>query len=149
MEMINKGLNIDKMSFIFKNNNLSRIDFFGANHINEQDNHKIANVKNQIREYLSGDRQTFNVPYELNVTPFQRLVLDAISRIPYGSTLTYKALAKVIGRPNAIRAVGTACRKNPLPIIIPCHRVVRSDGHPGEYSGGNELKSFLLDLEKK
>lgn len=83
-----------------------------------------------------------------NLTPFQTSVLLEISKIPFGETRTYKQIAEAIGKPKAVRAVGTACGKNPLPFIIPCHRVVQTSGKIGNYSmGGKEVKKKLLDLE--
>lgn len=84
---------------------------------------------------------------KLSGTPFQKRVWKAIQKIPYGKTLTYKELAKKVGSPNAYRAVGSACGKNPLPIIIPCHRVVASNGIGG-FTGGLKLKKKLLKLEQ-
>lgn len=81
-------------------------------------------------------------------TDFQKKVLKAVSLIPYGETRTYSDIAKKIGNPKASRAVGSVLANNPFPIIIPCHRVIRSDGDIGNYQGGRKMKEFLLDLEK-
>lgn len=84
-----------------------------------------------------------------NCTDFQNKVLKAVSLIPYGETRTYSDIAKKIRNPKASRAVGSALANNPFPIIIPCHRVIRSDGEIGNYQGGKRMKKFLLELEKK
>ena len=103
----------------------------------------------QITEYLSGSRTSFDVSLDLSATTnFQRAVLTGLQTVPYGQTVSYRQLASIIGRPNASRAVGHACASNPLPILIPCHRVLRSNGQLGGYLGGPRLKRFLLDLEK-
>ncbi len=105
----------------------------------------------QVREYLSGERQSFDYPWSLFKfkTDFQRTVLKECSKIPFGETITYSQLARAIGSPKAARAVGTALGKNLYPIIIPCHRVTRGDGTIGEYSiGGSDNKKWLLDFEK-
>lgn len=102
----------------------------------------------EIDEYLAGKRKEFDVPTRQPGTEFQTRVWDAISRIPYGSTMRYSEIAGKIGNPKAARAVGTACGSNRIPIIIPCHRVVASTGI-GKYLGGTALKKRLLALEKE
>ena len=102
----------------------------------------------QIAEYFAGERRAFDVPLNLDgVTEFRAEVLRALMEVPYGETTTYGELARAVGRPKAVRAVGSACATNPLPILIPCHRVLRSDGALGGYRGGTEAKRFLLALE--
>ncbi|MSS46430.1 methylated-DNA--[protein]-cysteine S-methyltransferase [Cutibacterium sp. WCA-380-WT-3A] len=104
----------------------------------------------QIIEYAAGSRTSFDVPLDLSAaTDFQRTVLAGLQTIPYGQTVSYHHLARLIGQPTASRAVGHACASNPLPILIPCHRVLRSDGQLGGYLGGTHLKRFLLDLEAR
>jgi methylated-DNA-[protein]-cysteine S-methyltransferase len=110
----------------------------------------IRRTATQIREYLLGKRRTFRGRIDWRVTsPFQRRVLRAALRIPYGRTFTYGKIAAAIGNPRAARAVGRALGANPLPLVIPCHRVVASDGGLGGYSaaGGVRVKKQLLDLE--
>ncbi|MCQ2079312.1 MAG: methylated-DNA--[protein]-cysteine S-methyltransferase [archaeon] len=102
----------------------------------------------QIEEYLAGNRRTFDIPTRQDGTDFRREVWNGISDIPYGRTRTYGELAEAIGHPRAYRAVGTSCGLNRLPIIVPCHRVVASDGI-GSYSGGIEIKRRLLVLEEE
>jgi len=101
----------------------------------------------QILEYLRGARRAFTVPLVPEGTPFQRRVWAEAAAIPYGQTRTYRELARRIGRPGAARAVGQALGANPLPILIPCHRVIAADGRLGGYTGGRHLKRWLLDLE--
>ena len=101
----------------------------------------------QLREYFNGTRSVFHLPLKLELPPFYKKTLVEVRKIKYGQKVSYGMVAKIIGSENAVRAVGTANSKNPLPIIIPCHRVVRSDGQLGEYSGGIEKKSILLNLE--
>ena len=103
----------------------------------------------QLREYLAGERREFTVPVDLGgvTTPFRRRATQALAQIPYGETITYAQLAALAGNPRAVRAAASACARNPLPILYPCHRVIRSDGSLGEYRGGVETKRALLELE--
>ncbi len=102
----------------------------------------------QLEEYFAGSRLVFKIPLDLSLgTPFQRQVWRGLLDIPYGETVTYKQLAKDIGRPSALRAVGAANGANPIPIIVPCHRVVAAGGKLGGFSAGLYLKRRLLDLE--
>jgi methylated-DNA-[protein]-cysteine S-methyltransferase len=105
-------------------------------------------VAREIEEYLNGHRTGFDLPLDLRLSSgFRRTVLSRLPDIAYGSTASYAALALAAGSPRAVRAVGTACATNPLPLVVPCHRVVRSDGTIGQYVGGEEVKRFLLGLE--
>jgi methylated-DNA-[protein]-cysteine S-methyltransferase len=101
----------------------------------------------QLGEYFEGTRRAFDLPLELAGTPFQRAVWRALADIPYGQTISYAELAAMVGRPGAFRAVGQANGANPVPIVLPCHRVVSSGGGIGGYGGGLELKRRLLALE--
>lgn len=101
----------------------------------------------ELEEYFSGKRKTFTLPLGAKGTPFQEAVWKAASKIPYGKTVTYKDIARQIGKPAAVRAVGTALGANPIPIIIPCHRVVPSSGGIGQYAFGSRMKKQLLELE--
>ncbi len=117
----------------------------------ERDPAALAAIVAQLQEYFSGARWQFD--FDLNLshsTPFQRRVLQAASRIPWGEVWTYGQVARAIGKPQASRAVGQALGRNPVPIVVPCHRVVASDGGLGGYSGGGglESKKWLLRLEK-
>ena len=104
-------------------------------------------VFKQISEYLHRQRQNFDFPYELHGTEFQKKVWDALRQIPYGETRTYKDIATVVGNPKASRAVGMANHKNPLMIVVPCHRVIGTGGKLVGYAGGLDMKKALLDLE--
>lgn len=102
----------------------------------------------EVEEYLTGRRRDFDLPLDLTLTSgFRRAVVQHLPEIPYGRTATYADVAALAGSPRAVRAVGTACAKNPLPLVVPCHRVVRSDGTVGQYAGGPAAKRWLLDLE--
>jgi methylated-DNA-[protein]-cysteine S-methyltransferase len=110
---------------------------------------QLDRVAQELEEYFAGSRRAFDIPldYELSAG-FRQLVQRHLPQIEYGQTLTYKEVAELVGRPAAVRAVGTACATNPLPVVVPCHRVLRSDGRLGGYLGGLEAKSALLLLEK-
>lgn len=102
----------------------------------------------QLEEYFAGIRREFTVPLDLDgLTPFRAQALRALSQVPYGETVTYAELARAAGSPKAVRAAGSACATNPLPLFIPCHRVLRADGSLGGYRGGEQAKRFLLALE--
>jgi len=103
----------------------------------------------QLGEYFSGKRKIFDLPLVLVGTPFQIKVWEFLQQIPYGKTQTYQDVAKGIGHPRSSRAVGNANHVNPIPIIIPCHRVIRSDKGLGGFGGGIDVKQRLLDFEKK
>jgi methylated-DNA-[protein]-cysteine S-methyltransferase len=102
----------------------------------------------QLDAYFDGSLHEFDVALDLRLAQgFRRRVVDNLRGIPYGQTATYAAVAESAGSPRAVRAVGTACALNPLPLVVPCHRVVRSDGRLGQYAGGAEVKQRLLALE--
>ncbi len=101
----------------------------------------------QLSEYLDGKREVFDLDLELDGTDFQKDVWNALMRIPYGKTVSYSDVAIASGHPRAVRAVGNAVGRNPIPVIIPCHRVIRADGSIGGYALGTELKIRLLKLE--
>lgn len=132
-------------------NNLLRIDFGSQRPANAIE--KITPILNlaaqQLEEYFHGLRRDFTIPLKANGTQFQQQVWQALTHIPYGMTYTYKELAETIGKPKASRAVGSACNRNPLPIVIPCHRVIGSSGSLTGYAGGLELKAMLLKMEEK
>lgn len=109
---------------------------------------RLDDATRQIGDYFEGKRRTFDLPLDLRLsTGFRRDVLRHLPLIAYGHTESYTQVAHSAGRPKAVRAVGTACATNPLPVIIPCHRVVRSDGSFGGYVGGAEAKQTLLMME--
>lgn len=103
----------------------------------------------QIEAWLQGDRTDFDLPLALYGTPFQRAVRAALINIPYGQTCPYGVIAQQVGSPGAARAVGLACRNNPLPIVVPCHRVLAADGRLVGYNGGLTIKRHLLALEAR
>lgn len=102
---------------------------------------------NQLEEYFKRERTSFDLPIQLVGTPFQKKVWQQLLDIPYGQVINYEQLAQRIEQPTAFRAVGNANGKNPLPIIVPCHRVINKNGHIGGYTGGVEVKETLLKLE--
>jgi methylated-DNA-[protein]-cysteine S-methyltransferase len=107
-------------------------------------------VARQIEEYFGGRRRRFDLALDLRLSSgFRRTVLGHLDEIGYGTTASYAAVAVLAGSPRAVRAVGTACATNPLPVVVPCHRVVRSDGSPGGYVGGAAAKMGLLALEAR
>jgi methylated-DNA-[protein]-cysteine S-methyltransferase len=110
--------------------------------------HRLDTAARELDEYFAGRRRTFDLPLDRSLsTGFRRLVLQQLPEITYGHTASYGEIARAVGSPRAFRAVGTACATNPLPIVIPCHRVLRADGTLGEYVGGPVAKSALLHLE--
>jgi methylated-DNA-[protein]-cysteine S-methyltransferase len=104
-------------------------------------------VRRELDEYFDGRRREFDLPLDLRVAPFHEAVLQELSRVPYGRTATYGTLAAKVGRPRAARAVGTVMNRNPLPIVLPCHRIVGANGSLTGYAGGLHVKRALLELE--
>jgi len=107
----------------------------------------ITMARTQLAEYFAGTRHAFDLPLHPRGTPFQCEVWNELARIPYGITISYAELARRIGRPKAMRAVGAANGRNPLPIVVPCHRVIGRDGSLTGFSGGLHIKRYLLDQE--
>lgn len=137
---------------------LCRVDFFGSEEgfltrldplaRAERSPGQLARVTTQLTEYFSQQRRVFDLPIDLEpVAPFQRSVLQTALRIPVGSVWTYQQVAQAIGKPKASRAVGQALGRNPVPVVVPCHRVIGSDGSLHGYAGGLERKRLLLQLE--
>lgn len=106
-------------------------------------------VRRQVDDYFAGDRTDFDVKIDMVGTPFQRRVWQELIGIPYGHVISYRDLAARVGNPSAFRAVGNANGRNPICVIVPCHRVIAADGTLGGYGGGLDRKSWLLDLERK
>ena len=102
----------------------------------------------QLEQYFAGERTSFDLDLELAGTPFERRVWDELRAVPYGETASYAEIARRIGRPSACRAVGRANGRNPIAVVVPCHRVIGSDGSLTGYAGGIEMKRALLDLER-
>jgi len=134
---------------------LTGLYFVGCDHIPAASRHWALNPKHpvlqqaakQLREYFAGKRTEFSLPLHLAGTDFQQKIWREIARIPYGETVSYSDLAKRAGAPKAIRAVGTTTGRNPVSIMIPCHRVVRKNGGMGGFAGGLERKRHLLEFE--
>ena len=110
---------------------------------------RVAVAARQLQEYFAGRRRGFDLPLDLRLSAgFRRSVLDELRRIEFGGTRSYAEIAVAAGSPRAVRAVGSACATNPIPVVVPCHRVVRADGAPGGYIGGPAAKRSLLALER-
>jgi methylated-DNA-[protein]-cysteine S-methyltransferase len=113
-----------------------------------QDEARLRRARAQLTEYFEGVRTSFDLPMATVGTPFQRRVWSALQTIPFGETITYGELARRVGSPGAARAVGRANATNPLPIVVPCHRVIGKDGSLTGYAGGEERKRWLLEHER-
>jgi methylated-DNA-[protein]-cysteine S-methyltransferase len=112
-----------------------------------EDSGRTAGLRRQLAEYFAGERRDFDLPLAPEGTPFERSVWDELRKIPFGETRSYGEIAQAIGRPGAARAVGRANGANPIPIVVPCHRVIGSDGSLTGFGGGLEAKSRLLEIE--
>lgn len=121
----------------------------GADPAWERRDEPLRRIKRQLGEYFAGERQHFDLPMAPDASPFQQRVLAALQAIPYGETRSYKDIALGLGDVNAVRAVGSANGSNPIPIVIPCHRVIGSNGSLTGFGGGLEAKRYLLDLERR
>ncbi len=108
----------------------------------------LLQTESQLDEYFRGGRSQFDIPMQMKGTAFQQAVWHTLMKIPYGITRTYKEIAEAVGRPYAVRAVGTAIGRNPISIIVPCHRVIASNGGLAGFAGGLDRKQLLLHLEK-
>lgn len=124
--------------------NFVKVKFRQASKVNSEE----YSFHEQIIEYLNGRRKSFSLPLDLRGTDFQKKVWNELIKIPYGETRTYKDIARSINVPQGYRAVGNALNKNPVLIVIPCHRVIGSDGKLTGFRGGLELKAKLLELER-
>ena len=126
---------------------LRAIRFPGGEPSGDRDPAAVEDAAAQLREYFAGERTAFDLELDLGGTPLQRAVWERLQAIPYGETLTYTELAAALGRPDAVRAVAAAVGRTPVPVVVPCHRVVGRDGSLTGYAGGLERKRALLDLE--
>lgn len=115
----------------------------------KENNPVIQQTIKELEEYFAGSRKVFTVPLDLRGTEFQKKVWEALREIPYGETRSYKEIAEKIGNPKASRAVGMANHRNPIGIVVPCHRVVGANGKLTGYAGGIPMKQALLELEKR
>lgn len=140
---------IGPLKITVSDNLLCSIEFLDKQpaHSSDSENNIIAQTKNELKEYFNGDRTHFSVPLNLQGTDFQHSVWKLLQKIPYGQTVTYGELAQQLGDPDKARAVAGANGLNPIPIIIPCHRVIGADNKLTGYSGGIKRKEFLLQLE--
>ena len=143
---------IGNIAIFCKNDFIVSIKFIGKNfdssNIEFKETKLIKDTYKQLSEYFSGKRKFFTVPLKQNGTDFQNKVWNALKKIPYGETRSYKDIAIEIGNPKACRAVGMANNKNKIPIIIPCHRVIGINNKLVGYAGGLHIKMKLLELEK-
>jgi len=134
------------IAVLWENDSLERVGLLGE--LREVDEHEVlVNTENQLNEYFQGKRTAFSLPLEFHGTNFQKQVWNKLLEIPYGQTKSYGELAQLINNPKAVRAVGSANRKNPLSIIVPCHRVIGKKGHLTGFAGGLEAKAILLKHE--
>lgn len=147
MKMYIYASNIGKIGIFEEDNIITKIIFNPESSCNDYMSPIIHKTKAQIDEYLNGSRKTFDLPFLIEGTDFQKRILSTLLEIPYGEKWSYKKVALKAGFKGASRACGTVCKNNKLPLIIPCHRVIKSDGSYGEYNGGVPLKKHLLKLE--
>lgn len=143
------NLNIDtpvgKMYLVSDGENITELKFGSCK--NDEPDAVLLNARAELEEYFAGERKDFSVPIRPAGTPFQQSVWNALREIPYGDTASYGEIAKRIGNEKACRAVGMANNRNPIAIIIPCHRVIGAGGSLTGYAGGLDKKEFLLELE--
>jgi len=140
---------IGTLGLLANEEKLLKLSFNGLNDITDDakgDNSRFKSIFRELDEYFAGEREQFSVDYLIDTSPFAARVYKEMVKIPYGTTLSYSELARKSGRKLAYRAVGTVCGKNPLPLIIPCHRVTAVNGLGG-FGGGLDTKRFLLNLE--
>lgn len=126
---------------------LSWLEDHFPGYVYEEDEKLMSKYTSPLKEYIAGKKDVIDIPVDLRLNGFARKVLMALKRIPCGSTITYGELAAKAGNPRAARAAGTACSKNPLPFVIPCHRVIASNNRLGGYGGGEKFKLELLRRE--
>jgi len=139
---------VGRLYMVFSRNKLVGISFHCPDEIQLRHTSPTALVKKELTEYFRNERKEFSCSIEfLEGTVFERKVWNTLKEIPYGETRSYKWLAERLGRPKAARAVGNALGKNPIPIIVPCHRIVESGGGLGGYTGGVDVKRRLLGIE--
>ena len=140
---------------ITEHDGLTHVDFVGAKYeraiaddwIHDPDAPALAACREQLAQYFAGERKTFDLPLAPRGSEFQHRVWREIARVPYGKTITYAELAKRAGAPRQARAAGAATGRNPIGVVVPCHRIVGSDGSLTGYAGGLERKRGLLELE--
>ena len=146
---------VGKIEIIEENEKIIELNIYNEernekkNNIIEEDTRLLLEVEKQLKEYFKGKRTKFEIPLNPKGTEFMKKVWKELLKIPYGETKTYKEIAEKIGDSKASRAVGMANNKNPIPIIIPCHRVIGSNNKLVGYALGLDIKQYLLDLERK
>ncbi len=141
---------IGVLRLVCEDEHLTRIEFenqYSDDGEQESADPVLDDCARQLDDYFSGRRQQFALPLAPGGTPFQQSVWNELREIPYGESRSYREIARAIGNPAAVRAVGAANGRNPLPIVVPCHRVIGSDGRLTGFAGGLKAKSFLLKLE--
>ncbi len=141
---------IGRLCLLSNGAQLVKIEFEGSYSTNdalELSDAVLAACAAQLTAYFAGKRRRFELPLAAQGTPFQQSVWDALADIPYGELRSYRDIARSIGNPAAVRAVGAANGRNPLPIVVPCHRVIGSNGTLTGFAGGLEVKKYLLELE--
>jgi methylated-DNA-[protein]-cysteine S-methyltransferase len=131
-----------------KNNKIVKILIDSDVSYHDEPDDVLLETRKQIEEYFSGKRTEFDFPFEIEGTDFRKEVLLTMKNIPYGKTWSYSELAINSSHSKAVRAVGTVCKNNPLPLIIPCHRVIKKSGDVGYFNGGVQMKKSLLKIEK-
>ena len=136
------------MRFVARGEALVSLWFVDDEETGERDD-LLDRAIDEVDEYFAGKRTAFDIPLAPEGTPFQQEVWKALRAIPFGETRSYMDVARTIGKPRAVRAVGAANGRNPLGIVVPCHRVIGADGSLTGYAGGMERKKFLLDLERQ
>ena len=141
------------LTVVSDNHYIRKISFgkreLAEDHVEAPGHWLLLKAEQQLMEYFDGVRTAFDLPYQIHGTDFQKSVWDALSKIPYGTVKTYGTIAKELGSLKASRAVGGACNKNPIAIVIPCHRVVGSNGNLTGFAGGLTVKEKLLQLERQ
>jgi methylated-DNA-[protein]-cysteine S-methyltransferase len=135
------------VAILWENDNPRRVRL--SDLVESQQHTVLAETERQLKEYFAGKRKAFSVPLDMRGTHFQKDVWEALLAIPFGKTRSYGQLAKQLGNPRATRAVGAANGRNPISIIVPCHRVIGSSGKLTGFAGGLDTKARLLDLEKR
>lgn len=139
---------LGKLAITIVSDNITSLVFDGKKSGDDEGEATLTRkISKQLDEYFVGKRRIFELTLQYKGTPFQMKVWKYLQTIPYGKTVSYQTVAKSIGHPKSARAVGTACKHNPIPIIIPCHRVISATGAFGEYAGGKTRKIKLLKLE--
>ena len=134
-------------AILWENDSPRRVPLTG---LVEDDTHPVLlKAERQLQEYFAGSRRAFDLPLDMRGTTFQKDVWEALLAIPYGETRSYGQLAKQLGRPSASRAVGAANGRNPISIVVPCHRVIGSSGKLTGFAGGLDVKARLLDMERE